>query len=465
MQSRTEIIRARWQLWAATFAIITSLAGLVIFLSTSTEQRVEIAFIPSKVLLGMALGGMVVAFVLYAVDRERNLYRLADRLIQEQLESERLGARLQYLAELTRERDTNAALLEGSADGVVALDADGVIRRFNPAMEDLSARGASDAIGRHVTEVLRFEGPDGEPVLSPEHPAVLVLADGVARVGMQLQLQVGAGRTRWVSATFSPVLENDEAALVLCLLRDINDQKEQEIMQRDFVSMAAHELRSPLTAIKGFTRTLLSKADAIEPERRARYLTMVNEQSDRLARLVDDLMQVSRIDAQRLTLDRDYLDVALMLDVLVEQFRAKWADRRIEVTLSSPDVRPAWADPHKVEEILINLIDNAVKYSPPDAPVEVRVSQEEDGLRIDVCDQGPGISPEDQAGLFQKFHRLPASKAKDIPGTGLGLYIVRGFVEAHGGRVWLESEVGKGTTFSFTLPAVDERIAADVSGG
>jgi PAS domain S-box-containing protein len=464
VQSRTEIIRARWQLWLVTFAILTALAGLVIYLATSTDQHVSVTFIPSRVLLAMALAGMVFAFVMYAVDRERNLHRLADRLIKEQLEGERLGARLQYLAELTRERDTNAALLEGSADGVVVLDGDRRIRRFNPAMETLSGLEARAVTGRDFCDALRFLGPEGDEIHEALHPVTLTLADGVARAGMQMQLVIPGG-THWVSATFSPVLEGDHPVVVLCSLRDIAEQKEQEAMQRDFVSMAAHELRSPLTAIKGFTRTLISKADQIDEERRTRYLTMVNEQSDRLARLVDDLMQVSRIDAQRLTLDREYLDVATMVETLAEQFRTKWSERPIDVVLGQGELPAALADPHKVEEILINLIDNAIKYSPDGAPVEVCIRELGGDVRVDVRDHGAGIAREDQASLFQKFHRLPASKARDIPGTGLGLYIVKGFVEAHGGEVWVESEPGKGATFSFTIPASEARVAVDVANG
>ncbi len=462
VQNRTQIVRARWQLWLATFMIVSSLSGIVIFLAASSEDPVSIAFLPSRALLGIALGGMIIAFFLYALDRERNLHRLADRLFAEQLASERLSARLQYLAELSRERDMNAALLEGSAEALAVLDGEGRIVRFNPAMEAfVSVRGA-EVVGQGLVDVIGFEGPEGEPMSESDHPLTLVLKDGAARAGHQLQLVLPSGQRRWVSATLSPILDDGTPTAVLVSFSDIADQKEQEAMMRDFVSMAAHELRSPLTAIKGFAQTLIARAEQIPAEHRTRYLSMVNEQSDRLARLVDDLMQVSRIDARRITLEREPVDLSVLVSAIIEQFRGKWQERSIDVSARG-DTTVADADPHQAGEILINLIDNAVKYSPPAAPVIVKIHGSDGEVRVDVRDHGSGMTHEEQASLFEKFRRLPSAKASDVPGTGLGLYIVRGLVEAHGGRVWVTSTLNEGSTFSFTLPADASEVPREVA--
>ena len=460
MRDRRDVVRAQWQLWAVAFVIIGGLAGSLIFLATDSAPTTSISFLPSRALLAIGLGGLVAAFTLYAIDRERNLHRLSERLLREQLDSEQLATRLTYLHELTRERDTNAALLDGSADGIAVLDGSLQIVRFNRAMESLSARAGTDVLGERADDVFRFTTRDGVVLDGAQHPVRVVATDGIARAGMELRMLLDDGRERWVSGTFSPIRDAHGTVAVLINLRDIAEQKEQERMHRDFVSMAAHELRNPLTAIKGFTRTLMVKADKLTEERRVEYLSMVNEQSNRLARLVEDLMQVSRIDAGRVSIEPRALQVEDTLTGLLDQFRTKWTGHEIVVDHARSGVPTVFADPHKLEEILINLIDNAVKYSAPGTPIRVSIGANNGEVRVSVRDQGDGIAPEEIPNLFQKFARLSTPSTSEIPGTGLGLYIVKGFVEAHGGRVWVDSALGEGSTFSFTLPVAETRETA-----
>jgi two-component system, OmpR family, phosphate regulon sensor histidine kinase PhoR len=458
LRSRTEIVRAQWQLWGVAFTIISGLAAVLIFLATSAQPLPQSVFLPSRVWLAIGLGGLCFAFTLYAIDRERNLHRLAERLTREQVEAEHLAARLEHLHELTRERDTSAALLAGSADGVAVADGDLRITRFNRSMQELTLRAEEDALGKRADAVFQFIGLDGSSLEKMTHPMRAVAADGVARKGLELRLLLPDGTERWVSATFSPIGDSD-ARLILISLRDIAEQKELERTHRDFVSMAAHELRSPLTAIKGFTRTLMMKADKLSEERRNEYLSVVNEQSNRLARLVEDLMQVSRIDAGRVSLHREDLDLGETISALVEQFRGKWTGRTIRVSKKGKGLY-AHADPHKFEEILINLIDNAVKYSPAGTPVVVSLEEDGPEIAISVRDRGVGIPSDEVPNLFQKFARVSSAATAEVPGTGLGLYIVKGFVEAHGGRVSVDSTPGEGSTFTFSLPAAHERRPA-----
>lgn len=384
--------------------------------------------------------------------------------MQERLEAEQLTERLHFLTALTRERDTNAALLDASADGIAVIEPQKGIVRFNQTMEQLTGIHAGDAMGMSADEALRFvaESPDGSPF---EHPVRAVLADGQPRIGRELRLLHADGNERWVSATLSPVTDRngDEPILVLVTLRDIADQKEHERLQRDFVSMAAHELRSPLTAIKGFARTLRLKADRLSPERREQYLEMINDQSDRLARLVEDLMQVARIDAGRVVLEPEELDIGVLVKELVEQFHDKWRGRRISVAATG-GLPVTAGDSHRLEEILINLIDNAVKYSPAQQPITVDIDAGDGELRVSVKDRGIGIPRHEQKNLFKKFSRVSSEATADIPGTGLGLYIAKGLIEAHGGRVWVESEPGNGSTFTFTLPLSPMPVATGTEG-
>lgn len=454
------IDRARWHLWAVTFTIIAALGAAVVYVSSQDGSQIATILPSGRLRLG--LGAIVVAFLTYVIDRERHLRRLSERLTEERIESTRLTTRLEYLTELQRERDTNAALLDGSADGVAVVDADLRLLRFNAAMHALTGVPAGRAVGAYAPSALRFSNPDGRVLLDDEYPLRAVLEDGVPLAGVELLLQVAGGGERWVSGTFSPIrdVEGGRPAIVLAVLRDITEVKEMQVMQRDFVSIVSHELRAPLTAIKGFAKTLLQRGESLTPETRANFLTTVNAQADRLARLVDDLLQVSRIDARRLRIDIRPVRPAGLVDDLVEQFAGKWTR---PIAIEVPDDLPLIAaDKAKLEEVLINLIDNAVKYSPPEAPVRVFARPGDGEIEIGVEDGGDGISAEDTAKLFQKFQRLSTPATRDVGGTGLGLYIVKGLVDAMGGRVWVESAPGAGATFAFTIPVAAHAGESDL---
>lgn len=224
----------------------------------------------------------------------------------------------------------------------------------------------------------------------------------------------------------------------------------REAALRDFISIAAHELRAPVTVIKGFTRTLTTKSDRITPERRSEYLAMVDEQSGRLARLVDDLLQVSRIDAGRISLSPVDVDLVTLAKDVREQFACKWPGRNIDILADRESC--AHADRQKTEEVLINLVDNAVKFSAEGAPVRITIRAVGSMVEVSVRDEGCGVEAADLEKLFQRFVRLP-STASSTQGTGLGLYIVKALVEAHGGNIWAHSAPGSGSTFTFSLPA------------
>ena len=446
-----QIQRASWQLWAVTFAILGSLATVLVFVSGGNDVTPRLDPLPEGT-LRIALLGLILGFVLYAVDRERHLRRLADRLTQEQIESTQLSTRLQYLSELQRERDTNAALLDGAADGIVVVDQNLRLLRYNSAMQALCGHARNRVLGGVAPVVLQFSSTDGTPLHGDDYPLAAVLADGAPRA-MELLLRQPDGSNRWISGTFSPVHDPGvpEPVLALAILRDITQQKEIEQMQRDFVSIVSHELRAPLTAIKGFAKTLVLKDEELAPETRREFLSTVNEQAERLARLVDDLLQVSRIDSKRVRVEWTELAIDDLVRELMGQFHSKWGSRRIQID-AEPGLPPVRGDQPKLEEVLINLIDNALKYSPDGTPVRVTARTVGDEIEVAIEDRGIGIAPEDVAQLFQKFQRITTPATRDIGGTGLGLYIVKGLVEAHGGRVWVESVPGTGSTFAFTMP-------------
>lgn len=230
--------------------------------------------------------------------------------------------------------------------------------------------------------------------------------------------------------------------------------EEQEADQRDVISLTAHELRTPLTVIKGYVATLASRDDAISPDRRSRYLAIVNDQADRLADLVDDLMEVSRIESGRLRLASEPIDLPAVLRSLAETNAKRWGGR---VVIEADATPPIAGDLRRIEEIVLNLIDNALKYSRDVVVVTARDAGA--SVEIAVSDTGPGIAEPKIGELFQKFHRLPEAVEAQIPGTGLGLYIVRAFAEAHGGSVSVDSAPGTGSTFTVRLPAAGDATA------
>jgi PAS domain S-box-containing protein len=440
--------------------VIAAMAIVLLYVSSSKSAELlhDLPFVPFDS-LRVALMAMLAGLAVYVFDRERHLRRLGDRLTGERIESARLATELQFLTKLQRERDTNAVLLDSSADGVAVCDAQLRLVRFNDAMASLCGTNSDVALGGYAPAIIRFASTDATPLEGDHYPPSVVLAGGLPQAGVELRLRLADGAERWVSGTFSPVRDAEDGApaLVMLVLRDITAQKEVEAVQRDFVSIVSHELRSPLTAIKGFAKTLLQRDRTLDGETRRQFLTTVNEQADRLAWLTEDILQVSRIDARRLRLRKEDLNVKEVVTGLVEQFESKW-DRPfvLDMVDGTATVR---ADRRKFEEILINLIDNAIKYSPSGSEVRVGARILNGAVEIAVEDRGIGISPEDATRLFQKFQRITTPATRDIGGTGLGLYIVKGLVEAQGGRVWVESVPGVGSTFAFALGAAASAAA------
>ena len=241
------------------------------------------------------------------------------------------------------------------------------------------------------------------------------------------------------------------SAEVVSLQRDMARQREMEQLQRDLVSIVSHEVRGPLAAIKGFSATLLVQSHRMTAEDRHGFLEGIDQQADRLARLVEDLLEVQTIDAGALRIRPSEVDLESLTRGVVTRFSSKWGERRI-VMRADPGLPAVPADPARIEEVLANLIDNAVKYSPRGGDVGVALAHGRRCVEVSVSDAGIGIPADEIPRLFQKFHRIACPETRGIGGSGLGLYIVKGLVEAHGGRICVASRPGEGSTFTFSLP-------------
>jgi signal transduction histidine kinase len=264
---------------------------------------------------------------------------------------------------------------------------------------------------------------------------------------------VADGVVKWVRETAE--LEFDAQGALLGgfgITQDITGHKQLEQAKDEFISLVSHELRTPMTIILGSLYTAMSPG--ISPEDAHLLIKNAIEGGESLGRILDNLLELSRYQAQRLTLTKEALDIVKMAESVVEKVRTQYPAHRYEIAVADA-LSGVSADPVRIERILYNLLENAAKYSPEGSQVKLIVQKENDGLTIGVKDEGMGIAAEERDRLFEPFQRL-VKQSQQAKGLGLGLVVCKRLVEAHGGRIWVDSEPGDGSTFYFTLPLKQE---------
>jgi signal transduction histidine kinase len=234
--------------------------------------------------------------------------------------------------------------------------------------------------------------------------------------------------------------------------------QELDRMKSDFVAITSHELRTPLTAIRGFIKTILKNYEKLSTADMKDFLTIVDRQSHRLARLVEDLLMVSKIEAGELTISPEPVAPVSFLGNLLATFGEN-ADR-IKLRVEGDPPETMVVDPYRVEQILRNLIHNGLKFSPPKTPITLVVQFGEGAVEMSVHDQGVGIAPQEQERIFERFHQAGDTATRETEGAGLGLYITKRLVEAMGGEIELESKLGRGSTFTIRLPLVEDTASS-----
>ena len=330
-----------------------------------------------------------------------------------------------------------ALVVEHVADGVLLVDNAGEIRLWNPAAENITGLAAAEAVGRPAAEV--FTSWD----------AIELLAErGELRPSTQA-VNVN-GRELWLSITGVGFGDGSVYAF-----RDLTEERAVETLKSDFVSTISHELRTPLAAIYGSALTLRREDVLLGEPQRAGLLEVIASESDRLARIVNDVLWVSRLESGGLRTTIEVCDGVELARTVVEAAR-QYIPPSIKLDLSAPKQAPPVAgDPDKIRQVLTNLVDNAVKYSPDGGKVIVEVSVATSRLRFSVRDEGLGVPPAEHRRIFEKFYRLDPDLTRGVGGTGLGLYISRELLERMGGRVWVESSGEGGSTFVAELPLAD----------
>ena len=333
-------------------------------------------------------------------------------------------------------------------DAVVQLDADRGVTAVNQAAASLTGYAAEEMLGRRVDDVLDLRwASDGQPVwVNGWHRSARLRS--VVRIPEQ-RVRIRTADGRDVMATVTGRYDRDDhgelVGAVLVLRHASRGRTPAEGIE--VISTVSHELRSPLTSVKGYTSLLLNRWERLGDEQKRLMLEQVHHDADRVTRLVTELLDISRLETGRLVLRRQLVDLPALVASVTEKVRM--TEPRLEVTVLFPDGFPAaYADPDKVEQVLTNLVENAAKYA---SPKDLTVTGEGHNghIHVAVTDRGEGIPPSDLPRVFNKFFRRAETRPT---GSGLGLWISRGLVEAHGGRLDVESEVGKGSTFSFTLP-------------
>ena len=338
------------------------------------------------------------------------------------------------------QRADAARVLAHVADGVLLLDRSGVVRLWNPAAEGITAIRAADVIGRAAADAIPGwqESVDSVPVSPTPDP-------GHAEVVVPLETERGE---RWIAISGVQFFGGTVYAF-----RDLTDVRRLEELKASFIATASHELRTPLAAVYGAAQTLLRHDFALDEGGRDRFVSLIADESERLGRIVNEILLASQLDAGRLDLEAEPFDAAELVDRVVEATRA-YAPPGVSVDRNVSDGLPlVEADRDKVRQVLVNLVENAIKYSPDGGHVEVGVESNDDHVLFHVRDEGLGIPTEEQSRVFEKFYRVDPQMTRGVGGTGLGLYICNELVSRMGGHIWLESKAGEGSTFLFELPA------------
>ncbi|RME80666.1 MAG: GAF domain-containing protein [Caldilineae bacterium] len=349
----------------------------------------------------------------------------------------------QAVADKSRELET---ILAGIGDGVLVVDAELRLVLMNPVAARVFA--------------LDGEPPAGVPIslVVPHEEFLALLADVQARPGdaviREVELQpTGSERRRTYQALATPLLVGTNLQGIATVLRDITSQKELERMKSNFLSVVSHELKTPLHSIKGFVDIILMGKTGEVSEIQRDFLETVKQQTGHLQRMIDDLLEFSRLESGRVSLRLQPVDIPVVIEAVIDKLTPLADSAEVTLVNRAPDDLPTIsADPWRLEQVVTNLVDNAIKFSPPHGEVVINAEDRGDCIQVSVKDNGIGIAADEIDRIFDRFYQIDGGVNRLYKGTGLGLTICRHIVEHHGGRIWAESERGRGATLIFTIP-------------
>ena len=361
----------------------------------------------------------------------------------------------QLYHQLATEKRRLDAILQYSADGVMVLDPAQRITVFNRALSEMTRWPVAEALGRHHDEVIQWYQLETEmdlsraiaggwPLTTDAGPQAPLYVEGDLR-------QRDGGRVS-VGITYAPLLDREGRLVnIIGNVRDISRFREADRLKNTFVSIISHELKTPVTIIRGYAETLSRPEAEWDKETLREGLAVIVEEAEHLNQLIDDLLDASRLQAGALSLQMEEVALDQLAERVVQRFRTQ-TDKHDIATRFPPDFPTVRGDPRRLEQVLNNLVSNAIKYSPDGGRIRIRGRVRPDEVVVTVTDEGIGIPAPEQSRIFEPFYRVDDPTGRRAEGVGLGLYLAKAIVEAHGGRIWVESEPGKGSAFSFTLP-------------
>jgi two-component system, OmpR family, sensor histidine kinase VicK len=376
---------------------------------------------------------------------------------------------------LRSKQEQSAILLESLTDGVIVVDNEFKINLINPAAAAMTGWSIEDARGVDARLVAKLSQQNGQEIESEENPLTTVIKQQQPK-SQTLQLTGRDGKKRVVSLAISPVVVNGTMTGAVAVVRDISQQFAAEQQRAEFISTASHEMRTPVAAIEGYLALALSPKVSTIDSRAKNYLEKAHTSTQHLGKLFQDLLTSAKAEDGRLSSHPTVVEMGSFLEQLVEDFKvtaqkkslitdfAVGETQTIDATNTDSSlkvIKPlyyVYADPERLREVLTNLFDNAVKYT-EQGKITLGLTGDNEVVQIYVRDTGQGIPADDIPHLFQKFYRVDSSATRVVGGTGLGLFIARKIIELYRGRMWVESELDKGSTFYINLPRLTTRRA------
>jgi len=384
----------------------------------------------------------------YSIEEIKNLNSLADQVA--------LGIENAVLYKnAVLEKNKTEAILRSIGDGVVTLDWERKITSINPAASEISGWQAEEVVGRSCHEVFHGKDKDGQDQCSTHCPFTEIIGKHVMEQKKVIKnkgsIITKDGRERYIEDTHSIVFIGDELEGAVIVFRDVTEERMLQQMKSDFIASVAHDLKTPLAAIKGYAMTLIKHGGKFDRETQREFFMIINSEIDRLTRLLENLLNLTKMEVGKLITRPEDFNILILAKKVKDLYQINTSKHEIIIE-GGPLLPYAHADIDQVEQIMNNLISNAIKYSPSGGKVTIRLALSGQCIQVSAEDTGIGIPENELENIFERYHRVESSSTRRISGTGLGLFITKILVEAQGGSIWVESTPGQGSRFYFTLP-------------